>query len=884
MRLFLFYTYNMENLPLHEGKTMKEKIDQLKNELFGKAWNEITEIMPGMGSIIIDYETRQMCLDESSKRLLGITGKPDFDSVVRALEVLCAMNEMETPIRISKIDAPMGYVAAVLYTAAESKKTGDDGLSNLVDEKRLLERIELHESGCMLALMSIENTGSERNTDAARKNAIQVISKIIGTSGLIASYKKNQYWLYVPMSEQNETEAVKVCESIRAAVRENARKKKSRTGKADIDVCIGVSISNHYTAERMNEAGIALCEAMRHDENRIYIYDQSDLGEIKEEYKEIELLMRIINEKLIYHVYQPIVNAHTGEIVGYEALMRTDASIGLSPLQILDMAAKYGRLYDIEKITFKNSLEYMKKNQLLFINRRMYVNSIPSHCIKYNEWIELRSEYGELMEKLVVEMTEQTELSDADLDDIKNRIKEMRGQMAIDDYGTGYSNVANLLRYNPMIVKIDRSLITGIDTDQKMQKIVTGIIESLHNCGYVALAEGIETGEELKYLIEAGADRIQGFYLARPDKEAIYEIQETTRDEIKRYNSELSGEIVRIYHPRENESVRLEYLASQKYTLILVDTKNVSITGDEHTKPASLAISVKENTDCTISIKDLKLVSTNAEPTFKIGAGSHVTLILEGNNSFERKGILVPGNSSLSIEGSGNLSINSEMKDCYAIGNDSKHSAGNIKVDITGILDINVSGDVFAGIGGGWVEEGGSIDILGGLINIAATGVRGVGIGCTRGCTNLNIGNCDISVDISSSRAVLLGAVSERLNLNMTNVYFKAVGNGAEQTGIGIVSGGNGNIRIKNCFLDMEMKAENLVFVGSFGSSIDIDTVNSRIYSKGEGANITVLGDRDGDVSVYIKDTEIKKSVTSENLFEIGDRNGNYVSENCVIS
>ena len=102
MRLFLFYTYNMENLPLHEGKTMKEKIDQLKNELFGKAWNEITEIMPGMGSIIIDYETRQMRLDESSKRLLGITGKPDFDSVVRALEVLRAMNEMETPIRISK--------------------------------------------------------------------------------------------------------------------------------------------------------------------------------------------------------------------------------------------------------------------------------------------------------------------------------------------------------------------------------------------------------------------------------------------------------------------------------------------------------------------------------------------------------------------------------------------------------------------------------------------------------------------------------------------------------------------------------------------------------------------------------------------------------------
>lgn len=70
-------------------------------------------------------------------------------------------------------------------------------------------------------------------------------------------------------------------------------------------------------------------------------------------------------------------------------------------------------------------------------------------------------------------MTEQTEISEDDLDRIRVRLEKNNMSLAIDDYGTGYSNTSNLLRYDPEVVKIDRSLISGIDQNPKAQKIVS---------------------------------------------------------------------------------------------------------------------------------------------------------------------------------------------------------------------------------------------------------------------------------------------------------------------------------------------------------------------------------------------------------------------------
>lgn len=91
--------------------------------------------------------------------------------------------------------------------------------------------------------------------------------------------------------------------------------------------------------------------------------------------------------------------------------------------------------------------------------------------------------------ELVVEFTEETEMGDDQLKELKNSFAKMNIETAIDDYGSGYSNVNNLLRYMPRFVKIDRMLMTDIHKDIQKQHFVKDIIEFAHDNDILTLAE-----------------------------------------------------------------------------------------------------------------------------------------------------------------------------------------------------------------------------------------------------------------------------------------------------------------------------------------------------------------------------------------------------------
>ena len=135
-------------------------------------------------------------------------------------------------------------------------------------------------------------------------------------------------------------------------------------------------------------------------------------------------------------------------------------------------------------------------------------------------------------------MTEQAELGDMALYDIKEMYSHMNIRIAVDDYGTGYSNVHNILRYMPNYVKIDRSLLSGIEKDRKKRHFVREIIEFCHDNSIMSLAEGVETTEELRTVIRLGVDLVQGYYTARPSAEIMDVIPYDIRREIKQYRRE----------------------------------------------------------------------------------------------------------------------------------------------------------------------------------------------------------------------------------------------------------------------------------------------------------------------------------------------------------
>lgn len=251
----------------------------------------------------------------------------------------------------------------------------------------------------------------------------------------------------------------------------------------------------------------------------------------KEHYKAFSLL---IEKNLFTYHFQPIVSAKTGEIFAYEALMRTDASIGMNPLEVLAAAKEYNRLYDIEKATMFNIMERYEKERESFGNRRVFINTIPGHFLRENDLKLIREKYGKYMDKFTFELTEQNTVSDTEL----NVIRKLCGgnNVAIDDYGSGHSNIVNLIRYAPQVIKIDRFLITDIHKNQNKQMFVRTTVEFAKMNNIKVLAEGVETSNELSMVIDLGVDYIQGYYTAKPSFEIVQEIDKDIRREIVKAN------------------------------------------------------------------------------------------------------------------------------------------------------------------------------------------------------------------------------------------------------------------------------------------------------------------------------------------------------------
>lgn len=258
---------------------------------------------------------------------------------------------------------------------------------------------------------------------------------------------------------------------------------------------------------------------------------------VKEQHKTSEDMYRMFDllierDLFIYH-FQPIVSARTGEIYAYEALMRTGGEIHMNPMEILETAKAYRRLYDVELATFRNVLRFVSEHRGEFTGKQIFINTIPGHFLHGDDYGEIGNTYRDVLRMCTIEITEQNDISDEELMKIKGLGGEDSAcQLAVDDYGAGYSNIVNLLRYKPQVIKIDRFLITEIHKDDNKQMFVRNIIDFAQANRILTIAEGVETSEELSAVIGYGVDLIQGFYTARPAPEPLQALPDAIREEI----------------------------------------------------------------------------------------------------------------------------------------------------------------------------------------------------------------------------------------------------------------------------------------------------------------------------------------------------------------
>lgn len=227
---------------------------------------------------------------------------------------------------------------------------------------------------------------------------------------------------------------------------------------------------------------------------------------------------RLLQEELVSYHFQPIYSARTGRVAAYEALMRIDLPTLHSPAQVMQLAHETGRLYEIERITVFHSSKIFQRLQaqgLLQSDALLFINSIANVSLTVEDVEEYAQCYPELLKRMVVEITEQEDLDRACLERKRN-VPGFSGSFALDDYGSGYSNELNLLELSPRYIKIDISIVRGIDTDRDKQQIVSNIVAYAHARSMHLIAEGIETEAQLRTVIGLGVDMLQGYYLSRP--------------------------------------------------------------------------------------------------------------------------------------------------------------------------------------------------------------------------------------------------------------------------------------------------------------------------------------------------------------------------------
>lgn len=304
----------------------------------------------------------------------------------------------------------------------------------------------------------------------------------------------------------------------------------------DGGICHYPGQADNYKA-LLTKADFALFEARSQGENMILEYSDASYASREQEYIKIQELNRLINGNLFDYYYQPIVSAKTGEIFAYEALMRPRSDVLKTPPEVLYIAEKEDRLDDIERLTLQNTMRILSENQDVFKRTKLFINSIPNCRIGDAVLDTLQESYGALFEKVVIEITEERDLDEATEDLIRERYRGNGSMIALDDYGSGYSNDSNMLKIQPDFVKIDRSLLINIDKDDQKKHLVGNMVSFAKQHGIMVIAEGLEREEEIAAVIELGADLIQGFYTSKPRPVFLLEISKEVSEQIKTLNA-----------------------------------------------------------------------------------------------------------------------------------------------------------------------------------------------------------------------------------------------------------------------------------------------------------------------------------------------------------
>jgi EAL domain-containing protein (putative c-di-GMP-specific phosphodiesterase class I) len=293
-----------------------------------------------------------------------------------------------------------------------------------------------------------------------------------------------------------------------------------------IGTSVGVFVSGHHSLDVdtvMTQADVALYRAKEAPDRSFAFFEESMTVALQREMLVTSQLPLALETGELFLCYQPQIDLATRRITGLEVLARwTNPTLGVvTPLEVIGIAERHGQIGDIGRWVLDRACAQAAEWLAAGIAPPCIAINVSAVQLRSNDFADLVLEcisgHGIPPGLVELEFTESVFLDDTD-ENLRaiSRLSDRGVQFSIDDFGTGFSSLAYLRKFQVDKLKIDQTFIRNMAEHPSDAEIVRATLALGRALGLVTLAEGVETAEQADLLQELGCVMAQGYYFGRP--------------------------------------------------------------------------------------------------------------------------------------------------------------------------------------------------------------------------------------------------------------------------------------------------------------------------------------------------------------------------------
>lgn len=342
---------------------------------------------------------------------------------------------------------------------------------------------------------------------------VQAVSERLNTAPACTTLEPGEYLLCWPSRQEDPRSQHDTAYQIKLHAQREANAHLLRWAGRELDLGFGCA---RYAGAEVKDSGTRETRMFQAvNEARLRAKMRMDLSQLSLSAEFNTILL----EKNVRALFQPVTDFANGTILAWEALARgPEGSPFHSPAMLFDFAEQSGKLFALERLCREKAIRNLgpiAPGQKLFLN--IHPKTMADPDFSHGSTLELLEEAGLTPENIVFEITERHSINEFAL--FHRTLDHYRSQgylVAVDDAGAGYSGLTSVAQIRPEFIKIDMSLIQGIDKDPVKRALIETFVTFADKIGSKIIAEGIESQAQASCLIDIGVHYGQGFYLAKP--------------------------------------------------------------------------------------------------------------------------------------------------------------------------------------------------------------------------------------------------------------------------------------------------------------------------------------------------------------------------------